>query len=329
MPVTHFSIQRIDKTDAQQASQVTITDSPHDIEQHAHSIISEFKRIQGSRAGRQYGTFHSEHPGFKALLMQWREEQIPFVRFAQQVTRQLGLQLDQHEELFQGYLCFIAETLERGDRLFIFHLRQTAALTLNATLELQETDYIEFSETGFGVAIDLQSFEDEADKYITLSFGRGDRGIKTPVCEWLGYQDTVDKRAETEHFLALVDTYCNDLPSEESQPLREKVIGYCMDQDKAGEPVVYKELSNQVDEGLERYVRQHQETPRDELIPDRKQLRNYLRFTGKNNDVSISFASSSLGKEVEFDPNQEVLMIRNLPKTLLRQLKKLHDEGYD
>ena len=327
MPVTHFSIQRITKVDIQQASQVTLAEQPHDTEHHSHSMISEFKRIQGSRAGRQYGTFSPEHPGFRALLMQWREEQIPFVRFAQQVTRQLGLQLDQHEELFQGYLCFIAEHLERGDRLFIFHLRQTAALTLNSEIELLETDYIEFSETGFGVAIDLQSLSEDADKYITLSFGRGDRGIKPVICEWLGYRDTVDKKAETEHFLALVDTYCNDLPSEESQPLREKVIDYCMDQDKAGEAVVFSALSDHVDAGLERYVRQHQETPREELIPDRKQLRNYLRFTGKNNDVSISFASSSLGKEVEFDPNQEVLMIRNLPKTLLRQLKKLHDEG--
>lgn len=325
MPVTHFSIQQIDKTDTQQASQITTADQPHDIEQYSHSIISEFKRIQGSRAGRQYGSFSPEHPGFHALLMQWREDQIPFTRFCQQVTRQLGLQLDQHEEVFQGYLCFIAEHLERGDRLFIFHLRQTAALTLNQTLALIETDYIEFSETGFGVSIDLQSLAENAEKCITLSFGRGDRGIKPVVAEWLGYVDTVDKRAETEHFLALVDTYCNDLPAEESHPLREKVIDYCMDQDKAGEPVAYSALSEQVDEGLERYVRQH--TPREELIPDRKQLRNYLRFTGKNNDVSISFASTSLGKEVEFDPNQEVLMIRNLPKSLLRQLKKLHDEN--
>lgn len=327
MSVTHFSIQQIHKIDSQQASQVTTADQPLDIEQYSHSIISEFKRIQGSRAGRQYGTFSPEHPGFRALLMQWREDQIPFVRFCQQVTRQLGLQLDQHEELFQGYLCFIAEHLERGDRLFIFHLRQTAALTLNQTLSLLETDYIEFSETGFGVSIDLQSLADDAHKYMTVSFGRGDRGIKPVVNQWLGYVDTVDKRAETEHFLALVDTYCNDLPTEESQPLREKVIDYCMDQDKAGEPVAYSALSEQVDKGLERYVREHQQTAKEELIPDRKQLRNYLRFTGKNNDVSISFASSSLGKEVEFDPNQEVLMIRNLPKSLLRQLKKLQDEN--
>lgn len=325
MPVTHFTIQQLNKIDILQSCEVTPKDAEFSTEQYAHSIISEFKRIQGSRAGRQYGTFSSEHPGFKALLMQWREGQIPFARFAQQVTRQLGLQLDTHEELFQGYLCFLAETLERGDRLFIFHLRQTAALTLSKSLELLETDYIEFSETGFGVSIDLQSFTDQADRCLTLSFGRGDRGIKPVVCEWLSYIDTVDKRAETEHFLALVDTYCNDLPEEESQPLRAKVIDYCMDQDKAGEAVVFTELSDTVDPGLERYVRQHQETPREELIPDRKQLRNYLRFTGKNNDLSISFASTSLGKEVEFDPQQEVLMIRNLPKTLLQQLKKQHN----
>lgn len=324
MAVTDFSIQHLVKIDPQQACSLTLRELPCSTEQYAHSLLSEFKRIQASRAGRLYGCFDTEHPACKALLQQWREGQIPFNRLAQQLARQLALVLDSEEALFSGYLFFLAEQLERGDRLFIFQLRQNSALTLNQALELSEMEYIEFSDAGFGVAIDLSAVEADAERAITLSFGRGDRQLKQAINHWLGFKETVDKRADTEQFLALVDTYCSSLPQEEAQPMRERVVDYCVEQEKAGETVRYESLADEVGSGLERYLREHQPQPRDELVPDRKQLRNYQRFVGRSSELSISFSSASLGNEVEFDPQQEVLMIRHLPKSLLEQLKKMH-----
>jgi len=324
MPVTHFIIHSIQKTDDQTAANCHLAETELALERFAPSILSELKRIQGSRSGRQYGCFSQEIMGIRPLITQWREGSLGFSSLTAQLTKHLGLQLDKGNELLQGYIVFVSETLERGDRLFIFHLRPSSALQLSQDLSLQETDYIEFSETGFGICLDLSALENNEDKYLTISFGRGEKGIKAVVCEWLGYTDTVDKKVETEQFLSIIEQYCNALPEDESEPIRERVVEYCLEQDKAGEAVVFSNLSEEVSPGIDEFLTKHQETPKKELIPDRKQLKQYLRFAGKNSDISISFASSSLGNIVEFDPNQEVLMIKNLPKSLLQQLKKLH-----
>jgi nucleoid-associated protein len=58
-----------------------------------------------------------------------------------------------------------------------------------------------------------------------------------------------------------------------------------------------------------------------ELIPDRKSLKNYLRYSGKNKEVTLSFAATALGSDISFDPNENSLTIKNLPSRLLKQLK--------
>lgn len=58
-----------------------------------------------------------------------------------------------------------------------------------------------------------------------------------------------------------------------------------------------------------------------ELIPDRKSLKNYLRYSGKNKEVTLSFAATALGADISFDPAENSLTIKNLPSRLLKQLK--------
>jgi nucleoid-associated protein len=128
------------------------------------------------------------------------------------------------------------------------------------------------------------------------------------------------------------------------------VIEYCVEQDKQGETVEFKTLSGQLDssapEKFEQFValkkRERREVrPRSEstmnessselahgesviktdLIPDRKSLKNYLRYSGKNKEVTLSFAATALGSDISFDPSENSLTIKNLPSRLLKQLK--------
>jgi nucleoid-associated protein len=46
-----------------------------------------------------------------------------------------------------------------------------------------------------------------------------------------------------------------------------------------------------------------------------------LRYSGKNKEVTLSFAATALGTDISFDPAQNSLTITNLPSRLLKQLK--------
>lgn len=197
--------------------------------------------------------------------------------------------------------------------------------------------------------------ERSLEKYFTFSFGRGDKAIQKLFSDFAGFIDTLDIEQETQEFLEIVEEYAATLPEEESVETKTKVIEYCVEQDKQGEAVEFKTLSGQLDssapEKFEQFValkkrERRQVRPRsestmnepsaearpqelthgesvikDELIPDRKSLKNYLRYSGKNKEVTLSFAATALGSDVSFDPAENSLTIKNLPTRLLKQLK--------
>jgi nucleoid-associated protein len=167
----------------------------------------------------------------------------------------------------------------------------------------------------------------------------------------VGFIDTLDTEQETQEFLQIVEEYASTLPEDQSADTKTKVIEYCVKQDKQGETVEFKTLSGQLDssdpEKFEQFValkkrELRQVRPRSEstiiertsselthgesvikteLIPDRKSLKNYLRYSGKNKEVTLSFAATALGSDISFDPSENSLTIKNLPSRLLKQLK--------
>ncbi len=226
-------------------------------------------------------------------------------------------------------------------------------------MQISESLALDFSNTGFGLCIDTRALKIEQEegkrseeKYFTFSFGRGDKAIQKLFSDLTGFIDTLDTEQETQEFLQIVKEYAQTLPESESAATKTKVIEYCMEQDKQGEIVAFKTLSGQLDnsapEKFEQFValkkrERLQVRPlsessinegassaelanaesviKAELIPDRKSLKNYLRYSGKNKEVTLSFAATALGTDISFDGSENSLTIKNLPSRLLKQLK--------
>ena len=58
------------------------------------------------------------------------------------------------------------------------------------------------------------------------------------------------------------------------------------------------------------------------LRKDRKSLKNYVRYSGKNKDVTLSFSAAVLGDDVRFNAQNGSLVLTNLPARLLKQLQQ-------
>jgi nucleoid-associated protein len=101
------------------------------------------------------------------------------------------------------------------------------------------------------------------------------------------------------------------------------VVNYCLDQDRAGEPVELNALSRHVDEAepeaLKNFYTEHFAEP-PPLYADRKQLKRYTRFFGRDNDLSIGFSTLMLRRDILYDESSGKLTIRAIPKSLKSQL---------
>lgn len=357
MPVTHFIAHQINKETQKPAAMVTATATETEVDDYCHLVMSQLKGIFVQRASKRYGCFNPEVTGFKGLTLNWLNDQQSFLSWTKKISEQFADLMDNTELEIDGYLAFATEELADSDKLYIFHLREKSNLCLTADMQLSESRILDFSNTGFGLSIDLTALKEEqsqgersSEKYFTFSFGRGDKAIQKLFSEFAGFIDTLDTEQETQEFLQIVDEYTSTLPEELSAETKTKVIEYCVEQDKHGEAVEFKTLSGQLDsnapEKFEQFValkkrERRQVRPlsesssstesnelahgesviKTELIPDRKSLKNYLRYSGKNKEVTLSFAATALGSDISFDPSENSLTIKNLPSRLLKQLK--------
>jgi nucleoid-associated protein len=357
MPVTHFITHQINKEAQKPAAMVTTTTNEAEVDDYCHLVMSQLKGIFVQRASKRYGCFNPEVTRMKGLTLNWLNDQQSFLSWTKKISEQFADMMDNTELEIDGYLAFATEELADTDKLYIFHLREKSNICLTSDMQLSESRIIDFSNTGFGLCIDTTALKKEQEegkrsdeKYFTFSFGRGDKPIQKLFSDFAGFIDTLDTEQETQEFLSIVEEYASTLSEDQSAETKTKVIQYCVEQDKQGEAVEFKTLSGQLDssapEKFEQFValkkRERREVrPRSEstmneasselahgesviktdLIPDRKSLKNYLRYSGKNKEVTLSFAATSLGTDISFDASENSLTIKNLPSRLLKQLK--------
>lgn len=329
MPVSEFIIHRVSRPQADQPARAEYRDSTLESDDSNQQLLTEIRQVFSTRTAKRYGQFDpdlGEHP-VSAWLQDYSRERMPFVTFSRKLVEHFVTLLDQTELPFDGDLLIWQETTADAEWLYLVQVQQQVGLVITPQLGVSQTWYADLSQTGFCARIQLSHWRDNlSDKYLTISKNRGDRLLQELCRQWVGFTDTVNSSADTSEFLNIVEAYAEQLPDEESKSYRDKVVEYCMDQDKQGEPVVYRELSYYLDENeperFDRFVQEQQPEPKQELIPDKTQLRKYVRFSGRSKEMSIQFAASMLGEHVEFDPQREQLVIKQLPKALLSQLKK-------
>lgn len=324
MPATAAIAHRLTRRTGDQS--YSLRDTPFDREGLNNRLLAELKPLFTRRASKRYGCFADEATAFKGLLLNWRDETLGFTQFTAKVIEHLAMLMEQEDLESDGHWLFIEEELEAAHRLWIAQLKQKDGLLLNSDNDLQETGYIDFAKTGLCACIDLHELNNPAGKrYLTLSFGFGDRPLQQPLMGFFGFTDTVDTQADTERFMEVVSDYAESMPEENAKRYQKEVAEFCMEQSKEGATVNYRELAGSVDSvaevSLDDFIAERAPEMQEEFIPDRSSLKKYIRYTGRTREVSISFSNESLGKSITFDPASETLTLNDLPSALIKQLK--------
>lgn len=305
----------------------SLSESPIDSSILAGRLISEVKPLFARRATKRYGRFADEASNFKGLLLNWLDNAQSFEAFSARALEQLAMLIEEQDLESDGHWLFAVEELEHTRHLWIVNLKQRAGLSINADNAVSETDYVDFSKTGLCARIDLNDLHrPERQRYLTLSFGFGDRQMQGALFEYFGFFDTVDTQADTERFMQTVEQYSASMPQENAKRFQKDVAEFCMEQSALGESVNYRELAAEVESvaevSFDTFVAEHAPELQEEFIPDRSSLKKYIRYTGRTKEVAISFSNESLGKSISWDENAETLTLRELPSTLIKQLKK-------
>jgi|GEM_PF-1500151 len=286
-----------------------------------------FRSAFHTHARRQFGHFDSEQQSapFCRGVSAYRDGETDAQSLGQQLADQFRECLQAIEQPLSWYLWFIIEAHGENEILYVFLFDHEESHHISAQLIAGTVRSINPARLQYAIKIDMAEWRAaNSTTYLSYLSPRQQQPVAQAWRNFIGFAEGVDRAAQTEQFLGIIERYADALPAGEEHEYRARVVDYCLDRDRLGEPVELEALSRHVDEAepeaLMRFVSERAEEPVRTLYPDRGRLRRYVRFYGRDQDMSISFSTATLGRHIVYDEAGGTLVIREIPKALKAQL---------
>lgn len=280
-----------------------------------------------------YGTLDSDHKRyqFPKYLNEYYTNDLSLVEFSTEALTLLASKIESAASATGGYALFLRYTSQGQDWLLIVMLKLKTGTGIDkTTLELSDSLSFDIDHLHEAARIDLKKCAKNDQPY--LSFIKNSKrtdDVTIYFRQALGCTVFTESRFNTEQLLDSIDLYCDDkkLDREETLEVRRKTFEYCEAKKKLGEAVVLTSLSAIVNdqeptEFLE-FVRGSEFEVSETFDPHPTTYARYKRIRGKFGSVSVSFDIADLQDEtVDYDEDNEYLIINNLPPKLVEQILK-------
>jgi len=290
-------------------------------------LINEIKSGFLGRLSRQHGNFaqESEASPLSHGLTEYLEEKTSFIEMTGQLIEHFKTMLSESEQVIDTHAICFAE--ENGDTQFFYLILASmkSAFTISDELTIKPAQFLDLGPSLFGIKVDITEWiKNKNYAYLSLVPPRGNRELIDIFHALTGFSRGLDKVESTDNFLAGVEAFSQQVPQDQVDTYRKQVVDYCVDQDERDNPVDLRDLSHAV-EGIDsnsftQFMSDYTADDENALMMDRRRLRRYVKFTGREKDLAISFSSSQLNNRVQYNPNSDTLSIKGIPRALRDQL---------
>lgn len=339
MTLKHCIIHRIER--AVPGAEVTtqLRDQEVDTTGPAYSLFEQLKQSFQRSGQKRYGYFDRsmDDVPMPEWLRDYQNEKSSFVRLSGRMIEHLQQKLAATEEVFSSHIMVVIDSVMDQDQLYLFWLDHVDANSVDTTSDVQGTRFVDPNKLYYGTRVYLDEWlQEDSQKYIAMITARGNKALGDAFSDFVGFSTGVDLVEETNEFLSIVDQYTHAGDSEDDGDsqgqLKEQILDYCVEQDKRGAPVVFEEIASQLDDSpagnFAQFVSQHQSQPVPEMYTDRGSLKRYVRYFGRDKNMSISFSADMFGQNIVYDPIAGSLTIKQIPKSLKQQLSGSGKAGF-
>ena len=336
MPITHCIIHAIDKATSDQAARLRPASSALEPSASMEELLSRLHDAYHAKT-KAWGHFLEQQedpatpaPAFARALGDYLEGGHDFASFTRDIATQLLPLVDAHLSVSGHLLCFDYRQGEtRYLSLALVHQRD--GFGVSETLQVEPAAQLNLARMSLGLRLNLTQWREAGTSrhYLSWIHDRGGKKLSEDLANLLGVTEGIDASGETRTLLKAFSDYVEKeaLPEEQSREKTEVLVDYANEQASRGEPMTLEELSELLDEqqpkAFYEHIRNADYGLSPEIPPDKRALRQFRRITGRAGGVSISFDSHLLGSSIEYDENQDRLIIKQLPKQLKEQLKRL------
>jgi len=331
MPITHVTAHYLCRQADAEAS-LSLRKDELAADETKDALLDKLKSAFLSRLARRHGSFPADAE--PSLLAQELDAFLQDKHSFSQLSAALmqGLEAGVNEkgvEIKAHFLFFIDSMSDQHQVFYLFAVHHNESLAINDSLEVMPSYVVDTGPSMFGIKVDLAEWKVRKNyAYLSMLPPRGNALLEQVFNELTGFGDGIDTQASTEAFLQGVESFAKQLPEDKVNDYRTQVVDYCMAQEQKDEPVNIHGLSKELD-GIdcEKFVREvlphnpaSESGQEAEVVLDRKSLRRYIKFSGRERDLAISFSTYHLNGRVSYDEATDTLSIHGLPNALRSQL---------
>ncbi|BFM11580.1 nucleoid-associated protein YejK [Simiduia litorea] len=327
MAINALSIHRFYNSD--DLAQLQTSTSAHEVNGLVLDVCQDLKLAFIGKAGKQFGHFSDDIgacplPGW---LSGYLESTQTFHKMSESFAKHLQVHLTQADAVFDGYLLMFHETLADEDSIYLYLVQHEGGVFVDASTQLASSKNLDVRGLRAGIKISLHTWQAQSNEpYLSMLRARGDKALAEAFEVAGGFVDPVDNSAQTSAFLQLVEKYSANLEEEKAVACRKQVADFCIEQDKSGRAVAIAELSLHIDDtepaAFERFVVETAPEAPSQFFADRKQVRQFVRISGRSDELSLSFSSECLGQSIVYDPQSDSLVLKSIPPALKARLIK-------
>jgi len=291
-------------------------------------LLDKLKNAFLSRLARRYGSFSvNKQPSLLAQELEvFLQERHSFSQLSTALMRQLEAGVNEKGVEIKAHFLFFIDSINDQHQIFyLFAVNHNESLAISESLDVMPSYVVDTGPSMFGIKVDLTEWKVRKNyAYLSMLPPRGNPEMAKIFDELTGFGDGIDTQENTAAFLKGVESFAKQLPEHKVSDYRSQVVDYCMEQEQKDEPVNIHGLSKVLD-GIdcEKFVSEvlpHNPAGKEEVMLDRKSLRRYVKFSGRERDLSISFSTYHLNGRISYDDVTDTLSIHGLPSALRSQL---------
>ncbi|MDR5866286.1 nucleoid-associated protein [Halomonas koreensis] len=327
MPILHSIIHRLDKPDGETPARLVPSREALPPSGALDDLLAGLNDAYHGKT-KTWGRFGEDaDAAFPEALARYLDDALDFATLTRELAERLVPLVDDHLPL-GGHLLMVDHRQGEARYLILALLHHRQGFGIGDDLSVVPSRQLNLAQMPLAARLDIGQWQggSPSHPYLSWTRDRGGKKLAEAFAEVLGAREQVDAPQETRTLLKAFSDYveAEDLPEEASREKTETLIDYASDQASRGEPITLEELSELVDEQQPRafyeHIRNSDYGLAPEIPPDKRTLNQFKRFTGRAGGVSISFDSHLLGAAVEYDADQDRLIIKKVPRALRDQL---------
>lgn len=293
-----------------------------------------------AKAINGYGTFDSDQAvyRFPVFLNDYVVRGADFIGFSQDTGRLIAAQMSDAFFANGGYVLFLRYTNLGQDWLLVVMLKLKAGTGVDqTTLDLHDTLSFDIDHLHEAARIDLGKWRANTQPYLTFIKRRhGSEDVTRYFRQALGCTEYTDSKHNTDQAMNAVNAFCDarSWTTEAKNDARRRTYEYFETKDRAGEPANLNALSafifDQEPAAFADYVRENEYEVGETFRPHRKTFTKFKRIDAKVGNIKVSFdVEDLLQQRVDYDQQNNSLIINNIPPELVEQINKLKPQADD